>query len=317
MIKHEKVSLPKNKFNKPISLFVFFVYKIYLIHFKAFLNRIVLFLLFIVGTIIYIYDESLLLSRLLIILLFFLFAFPMAIALEEYFHLIMCISRGKKNTANNLVVGYYYKNNKQIFPLYVAVDYFGKFNLIDMFYISLGGPLATILLLLILAACILFFNFNLAVITGLLIFIPMIALIPITKPIQSDGYNVKNAIEKLKIPKKYILIEVYKTVKILTTYFLSSNREFEDKFVSVSEELNIINECMNNKEFEKALVHYEKVYNVDPYNPMILNNIAWLHLNNGNKKQAKKFINRAKQISPNDVDIIDTYNKVILFSVRE
>ncbi|MDO6444996.1 PEP-CTERM system TPR-repeat protein PrsT [Colwellia sp. 1_MG-2023] len=61
---------------------------------------------------------------------------------------------------------------------------------------------------------------------------------------------------------------------------------------------------------EKAIEQYEYILNKDMKNIIVLNNIAWLLFEKGKLQEAKKYIDKALQYSPENPDIIDTFNQI-------
>jgi putative PEP-CTERM system TPR-repeat lipoprotein len=60
----------------------------------------------------------------------------------------------------------------------------------------------------------------------------------------------------------------------------------------------------------KAISQYSKVIINDKSNILALNNLAWLLYEAGDISKAKKYIDRAMKIEPNNPDVIDTNNKI-------
>jgi tetratricopeptide (TPR) repeat protein len=69
------------------------------------------------------------------------------------------------------------------------------------------------------------------------------------------------------------------------------------------------NELINHDK-NKAISQYAKVIQNDESNLLALNNLAWLLYEAGNISEAKKYIDRAIKIEPNNPDVVDTNNKI-------
>jgi len=67
---------------------------------------------------------------------------------------------------------------------------------------------------------------------------------------------------------------------------------------------------LNKHDKNKAMSQYAQIIQNDESNLLALNNLAWLLYEAGNLSEAKKYIDRAINIAPNNPDVIDTNNKI-------
>jgi putative PEP-CTERM system TPR-repeat lipoprotein len=67
---------------------------------------------------------------------------------------------------------------------------------------------------------------------------------------------------------------------------------------------------LNKHDKNKAMSQYAQIILNDESNLLALNNLAWLLYEAGNISEAKKYIDKALKIAPNNPDVIDTNNKI-------
>ncbi|MBA6372149.1 PEP-CTERM system TPR-repeat protein PrsT [Colwellia sp. BRX8-4] len=67
---------------------------------------------------------------------------------------------------------------------------------------------------------------------------------------------------------------------------------------------------LNKHDQTRAINQYEQVILADKSNILALNNLAWLLYETGSLPEAKKYIDRAIKIAPNNSEVIDTNNKI-------
>lgn len=245
--------------------------------------------------------------------IFILIIFPITIALEEFFHASTAIARGKKDTINSFVIGYYERKNKNIFPAYFAISYFGNFNIIDKLYISAAGPVSTIYVLII---SMIFSNFistsrivKIAMLINLVI--PFVGLIPSRFVVQSDGYSIVEAIKKLNMPWNFAFVNLAVSPKYALRYLIKPKRVFENDYVNPRKVLGLIEKYLDDNNMLDAVNAYKKLLKIDPYNCLYLNNTAWILYEMGRHREALVYIKRCMKLSNNTEEYRDTYKKVI------
>lgn len=69
--------------------------------------------------------------------------------------------------------------------------------------------------------------------------------------------------------------------------------------------------------FAEATGEYEKVLALNPDNPVVLNNLAWLYQQQGDLKRALELGAKAKALAPKKPEILDTYGWIALHAGRE
>jgi putative PEP-CTERM system TPR-repeat lipoprotein len=67
-----------------------------------------------------------------------------------------------------------------------------------------------------------------------------------------------------------------------------------------------------NEHPEKAIAAYEKILEEYPNNVLVLNNVAWLHMQQGDLNEALSFSERALKLAPEVINVIDTYAMILL-----
>ncbi len=237
---------------------------------------------------------------------------PLVIATEEFFHASACIARGKKSTLNNLIIGCYEKYSLNLFTVFFAVDYNGKFNLIDKLYISAAGPIAT-LYMGFLAVILLFWlgvDRQIRVIVLISLLVPCIGLIPSSKIILSDGANIRNTVKRLGIPWFEAVLEVISSVKYPFEYCFLGKRVFQDNYINPVEALRAVEKLLSEKKIDEAILIYDKLILIDPYNAVFYNNLAWLYYELGNYDSAIKFSKKSLLLLPDDPDFQHTLTEV-------
>lgn len=65
---------------------------------------------------------------------------------------------------------------------------------------------------------------------------------------------------------------------------------------------------------EKAIVEYEKLIKVTPENIVVLNNLSWLYMENGNFSQALNYSKKAYALNAKIANVVDTYAQALLKS---
>ncbi|WP_069648897.1 hypothetical protein [Caloranaerobacter ferrireducens] len=140
-----------------------------------------------------------------------LILFPISLALEETFHAAILIIQGRKEEVKALMFNVISIRKIRVLGIGVSVYFKGKFNNNDILYISLAGPVMSlvigILSIIIVIIILLFLNVNVVyfynyikiLIIGFL-FLPMFSLIPVEiLGITTDGYKVLKMIKKFNI----------------------------------------------------------------------------------------------------------------------
>ncbi len=67
---------------------------------------------------------------------------------------------------------------------------------------------------------------------------------------------------------------------------------------------------------EEAIRHYQKLTELAPDNPLVLNNLAWLYYENGNE-QASELARKAYELAPENAAIADTYGWILFESGKQ
>ncbi|SHH20910.1 hypothetical protein SAMN02745135_00067 [Caloranaerobacter azorensis DSM 13643] len=140
-----------------------------------------------------------------------LILFPISLALEETFHAAILIIQGRKEEVKALVFNVISIKKIVVLGIGVSVYFKGKFSNNDILYISLAGPvmslvigilniiIAIIILLFLNINAVYFYSYIKILIIGFL-FLPIFSLIPITFfGITTDGYKVLKMIKKFNI----------------------------------------------------------------------------------------------------------------------
>ncbi len=311
LMKTDVFHLPENIINSPFKFYFFILKKFFLSSLKSIIG-ILLILASIFFLLLFLRTTKPLFLHAAVYTSGILFLFPFTIALEEFSHAGTCIARGKKSTIKNLLIGYLEINKKRILITWAAIDYFGKFNQIDTFYISAGGPVTTFVVMLILAA-IVFLTLSDHHVTSLFFLnaaIPLIALIPSKVIVQTDGSSISDAAKKLRIPLLKIPLELFKSMKYLIQYCLFPRREYHNSFVVPSDILEHIDSLVQENKIPEAINQYEHLLLIEPYNSEFLNNIAWLYYESGQPAKGLKYSKKAVNLSPRDEDFKDTLRKI-------
>ncbi len=311
MIKQKLVPIPKEILKSPLRLLLFMISEVC----KAFLVSLCGFICFTVTIflllIAVITKSNLLLSILTcfpgIILLTLL-----AISTEEFFHAASCIARGKIDTIDNIMIGYYDKNGRNISALYVAVAYYGNFNQIDRLYISSAGPLTTFVILVVLIILSFIFPADNRVCLLLLLvsFIPLIGLIPNSLIIQSDGYNILDASKKMHMPGHTLVFKMLESIVYPLKYCVKADRDFKNDFINPAEAYREIEKSLEGNNLKGAIDIYERLVLINPYDILVLNNLAWLYFKEGMPEKALAFSKKSIRLAPEDPDVKDTYFKL-------
>lgn len=127
------------------------------------------------------------------------------VALEETYHALMLCVLGKKKTIQYFEITIIEVGNVKILGG-ASIVYSGMFKKSDLLYISLAGPLMPLLFMIglniLLIAINLVYSLKLGryiIGTMILLFIPLISLIPIcSKGYESDGYKIKTILQSAK-----------------------------------------------------------------------------------------------------------------------
>lgn len=311
MIKTRSIPISKEITLKPLTFYLFILKEIYTVFAKSVVGSVLIGLL-LINIVLAIYLNSKIFVPVAFYFVGITILFPISGALEEFFHAITCIARGKREAIKNLLIGYYEKKGINIAFLFAAVDYFGKFSQIDKLYLSAGGPVVTFVITftLFITALITQANIHVTLILLLNACIPLTGLLPGKTIMKSDGYNIIESAKKLGMPKRKIPVEMLKTICFAIQVLKSPGREFKDNDVDAAEMLKKIETLLEQKEIQQAISCYEKLLLTEPYNGDFLNNIAWLYYELGLLNQALLFSKKAVKMSPTDKDYLDTFAKI-------
>ena len=93
-------------------------------------------------------------------------------------------------------------------------------------------------------------------------------------------------------------------------YCVSPKSDFQKQFILPEDILEKIDVLMQENNIDGAIVEYEKLVSLEPYNSEFLNNLAWLYFEKGDPGKGLKFSKRAVMLSPNDVDFKDTLEEI-------
>lgn len=311
MLKQKSIPLPKKILLSPLQLWCFINLQIFIVHLKSFvgvlLNSIIglsIAIAIVSGVKLYV--------NITVYLIGFTFLVPLVISFEEFFHAAVCIARGKVDSINNLIIGYYEKNERNFSFIFAAVDYYGNFNLIDKFYISAGGPITTAYLVVTVTILSFILGADRHIITMLLLnaFIPFIGLIPSSFIVQSDGYSIKEVSQKLNMPWYYFVFRIVASTRYSLKYCFSLNKDFKDEFLNPTDVLEEIDKLVENNKLYEAIVHYCRLIKIDPFNALYYNNIAWLYYMLGELNKALKYSKKSLKLSSLDEDFRDTFEKI-------
>lgn len=311
MIKTRSIPISKEITLKPLKLYLFILKEIYTVFAKSVVGSVLIGLL-LINIVLAIYLNGKIFVPVTFYFVGITILFPMTGALEEFFHAVTCIARGKKDTIKNLLIGYYEKKGINISLLFAAVNYLGKFSQIDKLYLSAGGPVVTFVITFtfFITALITQANIHVTLILLLNASMPLTGLFPNKTIMESDGYNIIESAKKLRMPKRKIPVEMLKTICFAIQVLKSPGREFKDNYVDAAEILKKIETLLEEQEIQKAIRCYEKLLLIEPYNGDFLNNIAWLHYELGLLNQALLFSRKAVKMSPADKDYLDTFAKI-------
>ncbi len=318
MIKYKILPIPYEKLISPIKLWLFITHNIFSLFIKS-----------IAGRVLYALTIGIVASAILLNSGFFacLAAYfcgltvllPLTLAFEEFFHAASCIARGKVNTIRNLIIGYYDINEHNLLPVFAAIDYRGQFNLIDKFYISAGGPAATAGLVLSAVLFTFFIEANIHIRLVLILdaFVPLVALVPSSFLVQSDGFNIKDVAQKLRMPWHYSVLSQIASIRYPLMYCFSLKRAFKNEFVNIKDTFDAIDNLIDNDRINEAITIYHKLLNIEPFNALYHNNLAWLYYQQGDLSKALRHSKKSIKLSPQDEDFNDTFKKIMLALGRE
>jgi len=311
MLRHKIIPIPKKILLSPIKLLCYISYQIFAVHLKSvagvFLSGIIgLSIAIAIATGMNLY------VNITLYLLGFTILVPLVISLEEFFHSATCIARGKVDSINNLIIGYFEKNNRNFSFIFAAVGYYGKFNLMDKFYISAGGPVTTAYLVVTITVLSFILRVDRHIVTILFLnaFIPFIGLIPSNFIIQSDGYNIREVSQKLNMPWYFIILYMVTSTKYSIKYCFSHNKNFKDEFLNPPDVLEKIEKLIEDNKLYEAITHYNSLLKIDPFNALYYNNIAWLYYMLGELNKAMKYSKKSLKLSSFDEDFKDTFEKI-------
>jgi putative PEP-CTERM system TPR-repeat lipoprotein len=123
-------------------------------------------------------------------------------------------------------------------------------------------------------------------------------------PLLKDSY-IKTANSKLMpfiFDSKIKLNKVNEALSEMEKHLKDHPNEMENRVYYANE--------LNKHDKNKAMNQYEQIILNDETNLLALNNLAWLLYEAGNVLEAKKYIDKAINIAPNNPDVIDTNNKI-------
>lgn len=237
---------------------------------------------------------------------------PLAIALEEFFHMAACLGRGKGDRLQGLLIGRCLLGRLHLGFQFAAVVMQGRLNAIDRLYISAAGPLLAFCCLLAAwlglqaaggpAAC----RTAVAVVAA----VPLIGLIPSRLIVESDGYSLLRAARRLRLPGRAIAVEVGRALGYALGWMLRPRRPWPDDFVDERAAYAAIEAHLATGDKAAAVDWYRRLARVDPYNSLIHNNLAWLLADLGQRDAAGRHAARALALAPHDPTVRDTCRRI-------
>lgn len=222
MIKHFEIQVNKHALKNTLTIFSFVLYNTI----KHTINCG-----FIIVLIMFEISVAIFSHHLMLWVPFICFLIYFLVAIEETYHILMIISLNKKDTITHIDVTKV-KIGFVSFIGGVCVCYQGLFKKSDLFYVSLAGPIMSLiylfLLLIILIVFQLFVPFDISRFIKVLICsscAPLSALIPIkTKGYISDGYRIATFICMYNISISKLFSAILYTIKNMTYSTFRSNK---------------------------------------------------------------------------------------------
>lgn len=238
--------------------------------------------------------------------------FPLVVSLEEFFHAAACIGRGKFDRVQGLIIGRYYVGVKYFLFQFVAISMRGKFNHIDRFYISSAGPLLAIGTVIVVYLSSGLASTAAPMRTALLILalVPMIGLLPQRVVVSSDGYNIRDAAMRLRMPFGAVVFEIARSTLFALRWILFPSRDYSDDFTHVSLTHEDIAKAVAAGDIVGAVALYRRLEKTDPYNPLVQNNLAWLLADLGQLREAERHARKALTLGRQDPEILDTLVRI-------
>lgn len=293
---------------KPFSLLSLLFRKIYFQYINSLLYKLTILILLIIYLLGRNFSNNFLIDSSITIFMFLILV-PLAIIMEEFFHICTCISLSYEKNIKGIVIGSIYKKNLLIIPLAVCVEYEGSFNSIDKIYISSGGPLNAFFVLisisLILSALRIYTN----IVFILISLIPLASFIPSKFLINTDGYYVNACRNQLNMNFAQTLSKILKTVPI-SLKFILFKRKYGTGYIDINSYYEKIDAVLNNNNEEEAIKLYNLCRLKEPTNVLILNNLAYLYMITNNIKKSYSLIKKLMRICPEDPDVKDTFNEI-------
>ena len=170
-------------------------------------------------------------SNLMMLLIFALFVFlSFSLSLEEVFHAAILIIQGRKDEVNSLCFNILKIRKVKIIAIGVTMYFKGKITENDILYISLCGPLISLVvgimasLIFVLVEIIMYNSFNSLlylcriVLLGFL-FLPVTSFVPLNIGItETDGYKILKIKRKFKIKNRSLLRASYNSLRYSISY---------------------------------------------------------------------------------------------------
>jgi len=238
--------------------------------------------------------------------------FPLIFTLEEFFHAATCIGSGKPDRLCGLTVGRYYFQKHIIFFLFAGVYLRGRLNVRDKLHISAAGPVLTVLSL-ILVYLVLWPTEQADTVRTALLWMkpmPLLGLIPFYFKVPSDGYSIRNAVRILRMPWRLVGLELARASTLGLTWIVRPSETLPDTFVDQVEVYARIEQALQAGGVTEAVVWYQRLLTIDPYNPVLLNNLAWLLTDLDRVEEAQQFAGQALRLAPHDPDVAHTWQRV-------
>ena len=233
------------------------------------------------------------------------------IALEEAFHMAVCIQQGNAHSIMGVIVSY--DVNKRYLPIFmnsVVTKFRGNFTLSERIQIHGAAPLLMLLVLSIFFTLVLLLteipNKYIIWLWATLSIAPIGSLIPHKLVVESDGYQVVKCARYLKFSALQTIRELLFGM-LLGIRYLFLGSWGERKYDALNTRLMSAFEFVKNGDYKNALTILEKELKRDASDPEVCNNIAWCYAELGtNIEKAITLAEKAVELMPNDALYHDT-----------